>query len=418
MTPEMKGFLLVAVIKLLAVFTITMVGVAYMTLAERKVSAWMQNRRGPNRIGWAGLLQPVADGIKNLIKEETAPPMATRMLFFLAPVLAFVPALMLSSAIPWASPLPLEFDVTLPLLGHVVHHGVTPLAVMDLSVGFLYIIAISSLGVYGIVLAGWASNSKYSLLGGLRAAGQMVSYEVALGMSLIPVLLLSGSVAFPKVIAAQQEGTWFVIPLLLVSFLFLVSGFAETNRAPFDLPEAESELVAGYHTEYSAFKFSMFFIAEYANIMTFSALTTVLFLGGWDIPFTHWDEVPGVAQSLATGLVMAAKTASLIFVVMWVRWTVPRFRYDQLMDLGWKILVPTALVCIVVLAVALYLIEHVAGITAPRAQMLWLGGLSLACAAIFFVLLDRGTLITGSAAQARRAALRQAGRPVRVGGRG
>jgi NADH-quinone oxidoreductase subunit H len=293
------------------------------------------------------------------------------------------------------------------------------MAVMDLSVGFLFIIAIASLGVYGIALAGWASNSKYSLLGGLRAAGQMVSYEVALGMSLIPVLLLSGNVAFGRVIASQQEGTWFVIPLFLVSFLFLVSGFAETNRAPFDMPEAESELVAGYHTEYSAFKFSMFFIAEYANIMTFCAMTAVLFLGGWDIPFTTWDEQPGVAQSIATGLAMAFKVACLIFVVMWVRWTLPRFRYDQLMDLGWKVLVPAALVSIVLVAGALYVLEHVAGITSPRAQMLWLGALSAASAFVFFVLLDRGTLIEGSAAQARRAVVRAASpRPVRVGGEG
>jgi NADH-quinone oxidoreductase subunit H len=390
-----------------------------MTLAERKVSAWMQNRRGPNRMGWAGLLQPVADGIKNLIKEETAPPMVTRALFFLAPALAFVPALMLSSAIPWASPIPLEFDVTLPVLGHVVHRGVTPAAVMDLSVGFLFVIAISSLGVYGIAIAGWASNSKYSLLGGLRAAGQMISYEVALGMSLVPVLMLSGNVAFGRVIAAQQEGTWFIIPLFLVAFLFLVSGFAETNRAPFDMPEAESELVAGYHTEYSAFKFSMFFIAEYANIMTFCAMTVALFLGGWDIPFTRWDETPGVAQSLATGAMMALKTASLIFVVIWVRWTLPRFRYDQLMDLGWKVLVPVALVSIVVLAVALYLLQHVAGVTSPRAQMLWLGALSAVSAFVFFVLLDRGALISGSGSQASRAKAQgraSAPRPVRVGG--
>jgi NADH-quinone oxidoreductase subunit H len=247
----------------------------------------------------------------------------------------------------------------------------------------------------------------------------MVSYEVALGMSLIPVLLLSGNVAFGRVIASQQEGTWFVIPLFLVSFLFLVSGFAETNRAPFDMPEAESELVAGYHTEYSAFKFSMFFIAEYANIMTFCAMTAVLFLGGWDIPFTTWDEQPGVAQSIATGLAMAFKVACLIFVVMWVRWTLPRFRYDQLMDLGWKVLVPAALVSIVLVAGALYVLEHVAGITSPRAQMLWLGALSAASAFVFFVLLDRGTLIEGSAAQARRAVVRAASpRPVRVGGEG
>jgi NADH-quinone oxidoreductase subunit H len=377
-----------------------MVGVAYMTLMERKVSAWMQNRRGPNRIGYAGLLQPVADGIKNLIKEETLPGHANRALFFLAPCLAFVPALLMSSVIPWASPLPLRFDVELPVIGRIAHDGTTPFAVMDLPVGFLYVLGIASLGVYGIALAGWASNSKYSLLGGLRAAGQMVSYEVAMGLSLIPVLLLGSNVAFASLIASQQEGTWFVLPLFLAFFLFLVAGFAETNRAPFDMPEAESELVAGYHTEYSAFKFSMFFIAEYANIMTFCAMTSVLFLGGWDIPFVHWDETPGVAQSIVTGLAMFLKTSALIFVVMWVRWTLPRFRYDQLMALGWKFMLPVALTYIIVVTLALYVFEHLLGITSPRALMGALAGVSAACAFVVFVIMDRGSLIRGSGVRA------------------
>ncbi len=399
MSPEMKGFLLVTLIKLLVIFTITMVGVAYMTLMERKVSAWMQNRLGPNRIGPGGLLQPIADGIKNLVKEETFPSFANRALFLLAPCLAFVPALLMSSVIPWAAPFPLAFDVELPMLGRVTHDGLTPFAVMDLPIGFLYVIAISSLGVYGIALAGWSSNSKYSLLGGLRAAGQMISYEVALGMSLIPVLLLSGNVAFGNIIASQQEGAWYVLPLFLAFFLFTVAGFAETNRAPFDMPEAESELVAGYHSEYSAFKFSMFFIAEYANIMTFCAMGSVLFFGGWDIPFTTWDQQPGILPTVATGIVMALKTSCLIFVVMWVRWTLPRFRYDQLMALGWKVMIPVALAYIVVVTVALYVFQHVMGITAPRPLMLALTGVSVVCAFIVFVLMDRGTLIRGTAAR-------------------
>jgi NADH-quinone oxidoreductase subunit H len=335
MTPEMKGFLLLAVVKVLVVFLVTLVGVAYMTLMERWVSAWMQDRIGPNRVGPRGLLQPIADGLKNMAKEETLPPGANRVLFLLAPALSFVPALMMSGVIPWAAPLPVRFDFTLPLAGRFVHDGLVPVQVADLPIGFLWVLAIGSIGVYGIALAGWSSNNKYSLLGGLRASAQMVSYEVALGMSLIPVLLLAGNVSFSAVVSSQQQGLWFVLPLFLAFFVFLVSGFAETNRAPFDLPEAESELVAGYHTEYSSFKFSMFFIAEYANIMTFCAMTMTLFFGGWDIPFTSWDQTPGVLQSLATGVAMFLKVAFGIFVVMWVRWTLPRFRYDQLMAAGW-----------------------------------------------------------------------------------
>jgi NADH-quinone oxidoreductase subunit H len=288
MSPEMKGFLLLSVIKMLVVFTVVMVGVAMLTLMERKVSAWMQNRRGPNRVGWAGLLQPAADGLKNILKEETMPARSNRGLFLLAPAMSFIPALMLSAVIPFAAPLNLDFDFTLGPLGQFVHHGAVPMVVADVPIGFLFVISISSLGIYGIALAGWASNSKYSLLGGLRASAQMISYEVALGMSLIPVLLLTGNVSFSSIIASQQS-LWFVLPLFLSFFLFLVSGFAETNRLPFDLPEAESELIAGYHTEYSAMKFSMFFIAEYSNVVTVSAMVATLFFGGWDIPFTHWD---------------------------------------------------------------------------------------------------------------------------------
>jgi NADH-quinone oxidoreductase subunit H len=395
MTPELKGYILVSVLKLLVIFTITMVAVAYMTLMERKVSAWMQNRLGPNRIGPGGLLQPVADGIKNLIKEETFPTTASGALFFIAPCMAFVPALIISCVIPWAAPLPLTFDVTLPVLGQVTHAGTTPIAITDLPVGFLYVLAITSLGVYGIALAGWASNSKYSLIGGLRAAAQMVSYEVAMGLSIVPVLLLVGNVSFSALVDAQHRG-WYIVPLSLGFILFFVSGFAETNRAPFDLPEAESELVAGYHTEYSAFKFSMFFIAEYANVLTSCAMTVSLFLGGWDIPFTSWDETPGVWQTLATGAAMAVKTSALIFVVMWVRWTLPRFRYDQLMALGWKFMLPVALGYIVVVTTTLYALPRVAGITSPLGVLLGLAAVSAVLVFLLVVVLDRGILLKGS----------------------
>ncbi len=403
MTPELKGLLLVSAVKLIIVFTITMVGVALLTLMERKVSAWMQYRLGPNRVGFGGLLQPAADGVKNILKEETFPGEANRILFMLAPTFSFIPAMMLGSVVVWASPLHIRFDFSLPLLGRFTYDALTTMAVADLPVGFLFVLALSSMGVYGIALAGWSSNSKYALLGGLRATAQMISYEVAMGLSLIPVLLLSGNVAFGEIIKAQQQGPlafgWFVLPLFLSFFIFLVSGFAETNRLPFDMPEAESELIAGYHTEYSAMKFSMFFIAEYANMATVSAMVTTLFFGGWDIPFTHWDEIPGVAQTIVTALVMFTKIFCFLFLFMWIRWTLPRFRYDQLMALGWKVLLPIGLCYVMLIATALYLLESVLGVHSWAARTGTLTVLSLALAYVVFVVLDRGMLISGSRAR-------------------
>jgi NADH-quinone oxidoreductase subunit H len=398
MTPELKGFLLLSVLKMLFVFTVVMVGVAMLTLMERKVSAWMQNRLGPNRVGWAGLLQPAADGVKNILKEETYPAQANKWLFLLAPAMSFIPALLLSAVIPFAAPLPVEFDFTLGPLGRFVHHGLMPMVVADVPVGFLFVLAISSMGVYGIALAGWSSNSKYALLGGLRASAQMISYEVAMGLSLIPVLLMSGDVSFGAIIRSQQAGLWYVLPLFLSFFIFLVSGFAETNRLPFDLPEAESELIAGYHTEYSAMKFSFFFIAEYANVVTVCAMVTTLFFGGWDIP-GRWDEQGGVLQTLATGGFFFLKLMFWIFFVMWIRWTLPRFRYDQLMTLGWKVLMPLALVYIMVICTAIYLIQHVAGITDPRLSALVLFGLNIVLGVLVFGLLDSGLFIKGAASR-------------------
>ena len=395
MTPEMKGFLLLSVLKMVFVFTVVMVGVALLTLMERKVSAWMQNRRGPNRVGWAGLLQPAADGVKNILKEETYPALANRWLFVLAPAMSFIPALLLSGVIPFAAPLPLDFDFTLGPLGRFAYHGLMPMVVADVPVGFLFVLAISSLGVYGIALAGWSSNSKYALLGGLRASAQMVSYEVAMGLSLIPVLLMSGNVSFEAIIRDQQAGLWYVLPLFLSFFIFLISGFAETNRLPFDLPEAESELIAGYHTEYSAMKFSFFFIAEYANVVTVCAMVTTLFFGGWDIP-GRWDEQGGVLQTIATGGFFFLKLMFWIFFVMWIRWTLPRFRYDQLMALGWKVLMPLALAYIMVICTAIYGIEHLAGITDPKPKALALFGVNVVVALLVFGLLDSGVFIKGS----------------------
>jgi NADH-quinone oxidoreductase subunit H len=399
MSPELKGFLLLTVVKMLVVFTITLVGVALLTLMERKVSAWMQNRRGPNRVGYAGLLQPVADGLKNIIKEETLPDQANKILFMLAPILSFVPALMLVAVIPFAAPLPIAFDFSLPVLGRFVQDGLVPMVVADLPVGFLFVLAISSLGVYGIALAGWSSNSKYSLLGGLRASAQMVSYEVPLGLSVIPVILLAGNVSFATIITEQQSGLWYVLPLFFAFFLFFVSGFAETNRLPFDMPEAESELIAGYHTEYSAMKFSMFFIAEYANIVTVAAMTAALFFGGWDIPFTQWDQAPGLAQTVATGLFMFLKTMSFVFVVMWVRWTLPRFRYDQLMSLGWKFMLPLGLGYVMLIGTAVWVMEDLLTIGSSVVRGLFLFGLNLVLAYLIFFIVDRGHVVRGSMAQ-------------------
>ena len=396
MTPELKGYLLLSAIKMLIVFTIIMIGVALLTLMERKVSAWMQNRHGPNRVGWAGLLQPAADGVKNILKEETLPALANKWLFTVAPALSFIPALLLSAVIPFAAPLPVDFDFSLGPLGRFVHHGPMPMVVADLPVGFLFVIAISSLGVYGIALAGWSSNSKYALLGGLRASAQMISYEVAMGLSLIPVLLMSGDVSFSTIIAKQQAGLWYVMPLFLSFFIFTIAGFAETNRLPFDLPEAESELITGYHTEYSAMKFSFFFIAEYANVVTVCAMITTLFFGGWDIPFTDWDRTGGLLATLVTWLVFFFKVLFWIFVVMWIRWTLPRFRYDQLMALGWKVLMPLALAYIMVTCTAIYLVERVFGIQSPVAGSLVLFGLNLVIAFLVFGVLDSGIFIRGS----------------------
>ena len=386
----MTFFLVASIVKILVVFTVIMVGVALLTLAERRICAWIQDRLGPNRVGPEGLLQPAADGLKNLLKEETLPGQADQLLFVLAPALAFVPALLAIAVVPFGAPLPTPW-------------GDVPLVVADLPVGFLYILAIGSLGVYGVVLAGWSSNNKYALLGGLRSSAQMISYEIALGMSTVAVLLLAGNVTLSDVVARQQQSlfTWNVFPLGLAYFIFTVAAFAETNRLPFDLPEAEAELIAGYHTEYSAMKFSMFYIAEYANMVTASALMATLFFGGWDIPFTHWDDAPPwtVAKTLATLGVFALKVCCFLFLYIWVRWTLPRFRYDQLMALGWKVMLPLALVYIALLATAIWVLHDGLGWTYDRRFALTLCGLNVLLAIPLFFVLDRGHLIASSVAE-------------------
>ena len=379
--PSGLVFFIATVIKMLVVFTVYMVGVAMLTLAERKISAWIQDRHGPNRVGYGGLLQPAADGLKNIMKEETYPDQANLPLFILAPMLSFVPAMITWCVIPFAAPLPTPW-------------GLIDMVVAPLPVGYLFILAISSLGVYGIVLAGWSSNNKYALLGGLRASAQMVSYEIAMGMATIPVLLLAGNVALNDIVLQQAHGLWNVLGLTVAFLIFLVAAFAETNRLPFDLPEAESELIAGYHSEYSAMKFSMFFIAEYANMVTASALMVTLFFGGWDIP-GQWDIAPWSAlKTFATGGFFLFKVLFFLFFYMWIRWTLPRFRYDQLMALGWKFMLPLSLSYIVVIASAILGLD-----AAGVARGSWMFGLSLLAlnvvlVVILFFVIDRGRLIS------------------------
>ncbi len=403
MTPELKGFVLLSTIKFLAVFSVTMVGVMMVIWAERRVSAWKQDRVGPNRVGPQGLLQSVADGLKNFMKEELWPTEANKVLFVLAPLMSFVPALLTFAVIPFAAPLPVNFDFTLPVLGQFVHAGPMPMIVADLSIGLLFIVAISSLSVYGIVLAGWASNNKYSLLGGLRASAQMVSYEVALGFSFVGVLILVGNVSLPEIVAHQQNSVWFAFALLVSFIFFFVSTLAETNRLPFDMPESESELVAGYHTEYSSMKFSMFFIAEYTHIITGSALMATMFLGGWDVPFTAWDSgEPSVLKSLVTLGAFAFKTLLFIYVFIWIRWTLPRFRFDQVMQLGWKFMLPVLLAYILVLASTVLVLDSVGWSTGwPYGLVLF--GVNLAVAYVVFFLLDNSRLMMGRSGSRLRA---------------
>jgi NADH-quinone oxidoreductase subunit H len=321
--------LLAALVKVVVVFGMTMLGVLIMILAERRVSAFMQYRLGPNRVGFAGMLQPLADGIKFLLKEDIIPDRADRPIYLLAPAIVVIPALMTMAVIPFGAPL------------QVGEHTVL-MQVANINIGLLYILALTSTGVYGLVLAGWASGSKYSLLGGLRSSAQLISYELAMGLAIIGVVMITGSLTFNEIVAYQQAEGWNIWKQPLAAFIFLIAIFAETNRLPFDLTEAEQELVGGYHTEYSSMKFALFFLSEYANMITASAFMVSLFFGGWDVPFV--DETAmggwGVLLSIAAFL---AKVSCFLFLYIWVRWTFPRFRYDQLMRLGWKMLLPLGL---------------------------------------------------------------------------
>ncbi len=402
MTPEIKGLILLGVVKFMAVFITLQVGVMMVIWAERRGSGFMQDRLGPNRVGPFGLLQSVADGIKNMMKEETAPTGADRTIFFLAPAMSFVPALMAFAVVPFAAPLPASFDFNIWLLGRFVHTGTTPMMIADVPVGFLYILALGSLAVYGVTLAGWASNSKYAFLGGVRAAAQMISYEIPLGMSLIVIMMLAGNVTLSEVVRSQQGATWFIFPLTLAFLVYFVSAFAETNRLPFDLPETESELITGYHTEYSSMKFSLFFIAEYTHVITQSALFATLFFGGWDIPFTTWDETdPSIWKTLATLAVFSLKTLFFIWVYIWIRWTLPRFRYDQLMQLGWKFMLPLSLGYIVLIATIIWLLDS-AGWTFGPAYAMVMFAVNAVLVGVLLWGIDSNRLLRGSEYGRRR----------------
>ena len=389
-SPGAGAFVIFTLIKMIIVFTLYMVGAALLTLAERKISAWIQNRHGPNRVGGrGGWLQPAADGVKNFMKEETYPAAAYKPIFILAPILAFIPALTTVAVIPFGAPLPTRW-------------GLIPMIVADLPVGFLFILAISSLGVYGIVLAGWSSNNKYALLGGLRSSAQMISYEISMGMSTIPVLLLAGNVTLNTIVNQQAYGGWNVVNLTIAFFIFLVAAFAETNRLPFDLPEAESELIAGYHTEYSAMKFSLFPISEYCNMITASALMVTLFFGGWDVPFTGRDNIGPYSGwlTLLSIVIFLVKTLFFLFFYIWVRWTLPRFRYDQLMSLGWRFMLPLALSYIVIIAAVILALDS-AGIRRGAMYSSILGAVNMVLVVLVFAILDRGRIISPSYARSR-----------------
>ena len=331
MEGDLLPVVLEASIKIALCFGVMLTTVAYMTWVERRVSAWIQDRRGPNRVGPFGLLQPVADGIKFLFKETVLPPHAHRTIYLLAPALIFIPSMVTFAVVP--------FGPTVRLFGRDI-----ALQIADVDVGVLVILAFSSLGVYGVVLAGWSSNNKYSLMGGLRSSAQLISYELALGIAVVGVLMATGSLRLSDVVTHQAEHGWNLLWQLPGFLIFLTAAFAETNRLPFDLPEAETELVAGYHTEYSGMRFSMFYMAEYANMVTASALAVTLYCGGYHVPGLGRLGLPGAAAAIVQTAAFSLKVALFLFVYVWVRWTIPRFRYDQLMNLGWKVLLPAALV--------------------------------------------------------------------------
>ncbi len=336
---ELGTTVILAVIQIAIVMGVVLLSVAYMTYAERKVLSFMQDRLGPMEVGPYGLLQPIADGLKLFFKEDIIPSGANKIIFAIAPIICLIPAMIGFVVVPYNE----DFSML----------GGTAGVISDLNVGLLYIFAVASVGAYGVILAGWASNSKYALLGGLRSGAQIISYELALGLSIVGVLLLSESLSLRDITMAQDGGFWhwhlFAQPVAFV--VYVIAAVAETNRLPFDMPEAESELVAGFFTEYSGMRFSFFFLAEYANMILVSCLASILFLGGYEAPFEFLNFIPGFAW-------LAIKTWALLFFFIWIRGTFPRVRFDQLMRFGWKVLIPVTLVNILVTALGVYVYNN------------------------------------------------------------
>ncbi len=337
------NFIIFSVIKIVCVVPLLLVIVAYAVLIERRVAAMIQDRLGPNRVGPAGIWQPLADGIKSLLKEDFTPQHVRKVYFWLAPAITMIPALLTVAIIPFGSNL-----------------GAQKMVIANLNVGILYTFGVVSLGVYGIVLAGYAANSKYPFLGGIRSSAQMISYEVAMGLSVIPVFLLAGNLNLSEVIRYQAHGlvSWLIFKQPLAFFIFLVAVFAETNRLPFDLPESEQELVGGYNTEYSSMKFALFLTGEYANLIAASALMVTLFFGGWTLPWFGLDQAADAVhwgKGLLQIAIFLGKTVGCVVMIMWVRWMLPRFRFDQLMDLGWRRFLPLALANILITALILWM---------------------------------------------------------------
>lgn len=329
-----SAFIIEKLVLIVAIVTGSLLVAMYCTYGERKIAGWIQDRRGPNRAGPFGILQPLADGVKLFFKEEIIPTHANKFLFVLGPVLAMLTAIMVGAVIPWGN--------KIDFFGREVS-----LQIADIDIGILYVFGVVSLGVYGIMIGGWGSNNKYSLLGAMRAASQIISYELAMGISIIALIMITGTLSLNEMVAQQMDKVWYVFYQPLGFFIFLICAFAETNRTPFDLPEAENELIGGYHAEYSSMKLGFYLFSEYINMFLSSAVMATIYFGGYDIPFVNdaalVEKIGLNWTALLQGGMLFGKILVFIFFFMWVRWTLPRFRYDQLMNLGWKVLLPLAL---------------------------------------------------------------------------
>ena len=330
------AYLLIPLAKIVVILAVLILLAAYLTFAERKILAYLQIRLGPNRVGPKGWLQPIADSLKLFVKEDVVPARARKLVFYIAPGLIIVPALVVFSVIPFG-----PSDI---------------LRLTDINVGILFVLGVSSVGVYGVILGGWSSDNKFSLMGGLRSAAQLISYEIPMGFAVVSVLLMANSLSLVKIVEAQKAaGIWYFVPGIVALFIYFVCGVAETNRNPFDLPEAESELVAGFHTEYSGMKFAFFFLAEYANMVVISSVATVLFFGGWLRPFPNVHAL-AFLDVVPPFIWFALKVGVFLFLYIWFRGTFPRYRFDQLMRLGWKVLIPASLVNLVAIALGVLLL--------------------------------------------------------------